>query len=48
VNKNWPSDPRNGCKSPFNLVQLIQKKLGFEKELEKFEGPFEQDEIVDI
>jgi len=23
VSKNWPSDPRNGCKPPFNLVELI-------------------------
>jgi hypothetical protein len=41
VSKNWPSDPRNGCKLPFNLVELIQTNLGFEKELEKIEGLFE-------
>lgn len=48
VNKNWPNDPINGCKLPSNLVELIETILGFEKELEWFEGSFEQDEIVDI
>ncbi len=48
MNKNWPSDPKDGCKAPSNLVQLIQTYLGFEKELEEFEGLFEWDEIVDI
>jgi hypothetical protein len=48
VSKNWPSDLRNGCKSPSNLVELIQTYLGFEEELEEFEGSFEWDEIVDI
>jgi hypothetical protein len=41
VSKNWPSDPIDGCKLPFNLVKLIQINLGFEKELEEFEGSFE-------
>ncbi len=41
VNKNWPSDPKVGCKPPSNLVELIQTNLGFEEELEKFEGSFE-------
>ncbi len=48
MSKNWPSDPRNGCKSPSNLVELIQIDLGFEGELEEFEGSFEQDEIMGI
>jgi hypothetical protein len=42
VSKNWPSVLRDGCKLPSNLVML-----GFEEELEKFEGSFERDEIVD-
>ncbi len=29
-------------------MRLSQTNLGFEKELEKYEGSFEQDEIVDI
>jgi hypothetical protein len=41
VNKIWPSDPRDECKSPSKLVELIQTNLGFEEELEKFEGSFE-------
>jgi hypothetical protein len=48
VSKIWPSYPKDGCKSPFNLVELIQTNLGFEEELEEFEGSFEDDEIVDI
>jgi hypothetical protein len=34
VNKNWPNDPKNGCKLPSNLVELIETNLGFEEELE--------------
>jgi hypothetical protein len=41
VSKNWPCDPRDGCKLPSNLVELIQTNLGFEEELEEFEGSFE-------
>jgi hypothetical protein len=48
VSRNWPHDPKDGCKPPSNLVELIQTYLGFEEELEEFEGLFEQDEIVDI
>ncbi len=46
MNKSWPSDISIGCKPPFNLVRLFQTNLGFEEELEEFEGSFEQDEIV--
>jgi hypothetical protein len=48
VNKNGPNDPRDGCKPPSNLVELIQTNLGFEEVLKGFEGSFEQDKIVDI
>ncbi len=48
MNKNWPSDPRDGCKLPSNLTKLIQIDLSFEVELEEVEGSFERDEIVDI
>jgi len=27
VSKNWLNDSRVGCKSPFNLVDLIEKDL---------------------
>jgi len=42
VSKNWPNDPRDGCKPPSNLVELIKTYLNFEEELEKFEGSFER------
>jgi len=48
VRKNWPSDPRDECKSPSNLVELIQTNLGFKEELEGFEGSIGQGEIVDM
>ncbi len=48
VNKNWPSELRDGCKPPSNLTELIQTNLGFEDELGEFEGSFEQNEIVNI
>ncbi len=48
VSKSWPNDPKDGCKPPSNLVELIQTNLGFEEELEELEGPFERNEIVDI
>jgi hypothetical protein len=34
VNKNWLNDPRIDYKPPSNLVELIEKDLGFEEELE--------------
>ncbi len=46
--KSWPSDPGDGCEPPSNLIELIQIDLGFEGELEKFEGSFEWDEIMNI
>jgi len=48
VSKNWPNNPRDGCKPPSNLVELIKTNLNFEEELENFEGSFERNEIVDI
>ncbi len=46
--KNQPNNPRIDCKSPSNLVQLIEKDLDFEEELENFEGSFKQDELLNI
>jgi hypothetical protein len=34
VNKNWLNDPRIDCKPPSNVVELIEKDLDFEEELE--------------
>ncbi len=30
VNRNWPSNPKVGCKSLSNLVELIENDLGLE------------------
>jgi hypothetical protein len=48
VNKNWPNDPRIGCKSPSNLVEFLEKDVDLEEELEKFEGEFERDEVGEV
>jgi len=48
MSKNWPNDPIDACKPPFNLIELIQTYLGFEEELEEFESSFERNEILDI
>jgi hypothetical protein len=48
VNKNWPKDPRIGHKSPFSLLKLIDIDGDLKEELEKFEGFFEKDEVVDF
>jgi hypothetical protein len=37
MNKNWQNDPKVCCNSPSNLLELIEKNLNFEKELEKIE-----------
>lgn len=48
VRKSWPNDFRIDCKSLSNLVELIEKDLDFEDDLEKFEGSFEHDEFLDL
>jgi hypothetical protein len=48
VNKNWPNDFRIGCKFPSNLVEFLEKDVYFKEELEKFEGEFERDEVVEV
>jgi hypothetical protein len=42
VSKNWTIGLSDGCKPPYNFLELI------DKELKEFEGSFEHDEIVDI
>ncbi len=37
------NDSKIDCKPPFNLVEMIEEDLNFDK----FEGSFEQDEFVD-
>jgi hypothetical protein len=48
VNKNWLNDCRIGCKSLFNLLELIGIDANLEEELEQFEKAFERDEIVNL
>ncbi len=36
MSKNGPNDHTIDCKPPSNLVEMIEKHLNFEKELEKF------------
>jgi hypothetical protein len=37
-----------GCNSPTNLIELIETNLDLEEKLEKIEGTFEQDEVVNM
>jgi hypothetical protein len=49
VNKHWYNDLRVGCKTPFNLVAIIEMSVDLKKnELEEFETEFERKEIVDM
>jgi hypothetical protein len=48
VNKNWPNDPKIGCKSPSNLLEFLERNMHLEEELKKFEGEFEKDEVVEV
>jgi hypothetical protein len=45
---NWFDDYKVGCKSPFNLLELIRIDANLEKELEQFEKAFERHEIVNL
>jgi len=46
-NKNWPSDLKVGCSSPFSLIELIENDVALKEELKQYEGEFEQDEFLD-
>ncbi len=48
VNKNWPNDPRAGCKSPSNLVEFLEKDVDLEEELKEFDTEFARDEVVEV
>ncbi len=48
VSKNWPSDLRISCESPFSLVEVIDIYWDLKEELEEFECSFERDEVVDL
>jgi hypothetical protein len=38
VEKNWPNDPRIGCKHFSNLMELIKTNAKLKEELKIFEG----------
>jgi hypothetical protein len=44
----WPNDLRIDCNLPSNLLELIEKYLNFEKKIIKFEGSFQQDDLLNI
>jgi hypothetical protein len=48
LNKNWPNDPRIGCKSPSSLVNFIENDFNLKKEFEEFEGVSKRDKIVEL
>jgi hypothetical protein len=47
-NKNWPNDPRIGCKSPSKVLEFLERDVDLEVELEEFEGEFERYEVVEV
>jgi len=46
VDKNWPNDPKIGCKSPPNLVDFIETNANLEVEFE--EGALEKVEVMEL
>ncbi len=48
VNKIWPNDSKIGCKSPCDLLEFLERDMDLEEKLEKFEGEFEKDEVVEV
>jgi hypothetical protein len=48
VSKNWPNDPRIGCKSPSSLADFMESDLNLEEELEQFQKAFKRDEVVEL
>jgi hypothetical protein len=48
VNKIWPNDPKIRCKYPFNVIELLERDIDLEEQLEKFEGEFKKDEVVEV
>jgi hypothetical protein len=48
VNKNWLNELSVSCTSPSNLMELIERNIDLEKNLENIRGAFVQDEILEI
>lgn len=47
MSRKWHNVLRVSCKSPFNLVKLIEINVDLEDEFKKIENSFEWDEVVD-
>ncbi len=48
MSKNWPNNPRIGCKSPLSLANFIENDFNLEKKFEEFERAFEKDEVEEL
>jgi len=48
VSKNWPTDPKIGCKSPSNSIEFTETNENLENELEQLEGDFERNEVFEL
>jgi hypothetical protein len=46
VNKNWHNGSRIGCKSPYNLLEFLERDINLEEELKEFEGEFEKMKLL--
>jgi hypothetical protein len=47
VSKNWLNELSVSCTSPSNLIELIERNIDVEKDLEKIRGAFVQDGILE-
>ncbi len=47
MSKKWHNVLRVSCKSPFNLMKLIERNVNLKDELKKIENSFEWDEVVE-
>ncbi len=48
MSKNWLNELRVSCTFPFNLMELIEKDIDLEKNLQKIRDAFVQDEILEV
>ncbi len=48
VSKNWPNDPKVGCKSPSNSIEFTKMSGDLENELEQLEGDLERNEVFEL
>ncbi len=48
VSKNWPNDPKVGCKSPSNSIEFTKMSGDLKNELEQLEGDLERNEFFEL